>query len=154
MKETTTHLSDYVTYDGVEYEYHATDHGDRRGMEIDSIDPQPDGNCIGLFDKVVEMAIEHAENKMHGLPEPVVIFKGVLPEICGYGIEAYGQSVDEVIELMRKAFAEWKTAYELGHEWAESLETACEYFGGRIEKLVLPCAGDDGGCGETVWPCD
>lgn len=87
------------------------------------------------------------------MPKPSAIqeiFVCRIPDLCGYGVEAYGSTQKEAETLAKRKFCEMRREWNVTHEWASSFERAMAYFSGTTVKIILPAVGHSNQCGTRV----
>lgn len=62
------------------------------------------------------------------------IWFGNIPEVFGYGISCLGNSKKEVMDTMKKEYAEWKKQQP---DPETNLNKSFEYFGGYVEEIEI-----------------
>ena len=70
-----------------------------------------------------------------------IIYIARMPEIVGYGIEAYADSKEEAIKLLKTEFYATRKAWEICRDWSETFARAADYFGATVTEYKLPCSG-------------
>ncbi len=62
------------------------------------------------------------------------IWFGNIPEVFGYGISCLGNSKKEVMDTMKKEYAEWKKQRP---DPETNFNKSFEYFGGYVEEIEI-----------------
>ena len=76
------------------------------------------------------------------------IFHCMVPEVCGYGVNGYGNTILESILECEKAYHKMINGYSDmwdGGEEYSNFTSAIDYFGGYVMEITIPSNGIDDG---------
>lgn len=78
------------------------------------------------------------------------LYYGVIPDYMGYGIAAYGDTVEEVYELLKAKFNTWKKDSPMDGSGDQHFEwPGClEYFGACICRVSAGMCDSEGDIGD------
>jgi hypothetical protein len=71
------------------------------------------------------------------------IYRAVLPNAFGYGIEAIAETHEEAMFLLEQEFLEWWESYGYNPFFTNFVE-AFDYFGGNCQAITIPFRGTQG----------
>ena len=74
----------------------------------------------------------------------MTVYKASIPEVFGYGLEAYAETYCEAVKLLRM---EYYRGRRNSGGFDKTFGAAYDYFGGSVRKLELPVCGAEGDIG-------
>lgn len=73
--------------------------------------------------------------------ESTPVFRALMPEAFGYGLESIANTREEALKLLKKEYFRWRK----NAPWfAKTFDEAMEYFGGNVYQINLPFVGAEG----------